>query len=226
MEPAIGFFDSGVGGLGVARAFLRMRPRARAFYVADWEFCPYGSRSDPEILARVRRICSELEALGARIIVMACNSASAVALRVMRRERPGIRFVGMEPAVKPAAAAARGGAVGVLATGHTLRGGLFRGTAARYASGVKVVAAEGEGFVELAERGDVSSPEARATVRRALAPLLAAGCDPIVLGCTHYPLLLPLLRSEAPHVRFIDPAEAVARRAAALWDDVIGVSSQ
>lgn len=223
MNPAVGFFDSGIGGLGVARAFLRLRPDARVFYVADWEHCPYGGRPDSEILDRVRLICSRLESLGSRVIVMACNTASAVALRQMRRERPSVRFVGMEPAVKPAAAAAaaRGRrAVGVLATAHTLRGGLFRATSARHASGIKVVAAEGKGFVELAESGDLCSAEARETVRRVLAPLLEAGCDPIVLGCTHYPLLLPLLRDEAPGVEFVDPAEAVARRAAALWDEI------
>ncbi len=218
LEKAIGFFDSGIGGLCVARAFLALRPAARVFYVADWEHCPYGGRGDDEIRGCAFRIADSLMALGARIVVLACNSASAVALDALRRERPGIQFVGMEPAIKPAAALTRTGVVGVLATAHTLSGRLFRETALRHASGVRVVPAVGEGFVELAETGARDCAESRAVVRRALAPLLAAGCDVVVLGCTHYPLLLPLLRAEAPGVRFLDPATAVARRAAALWD--------
>lgn len=216
--PAVGFFDSGVGGLSVARAFLRLRPAARVLYTADWAFCPYGARPDAEILGRSREIVRSLLALGARLVVVACNSASAVALEALRAEHPGVPFVGMEPAVKPAAALSRTGAVGILATAHTLRGRLFRETAARFASGVRVVPAVGEGFVELAESGDLSSDAARRTAARVLAPLLEARCDPIVLGCTHYPFLLPLLREVAPGVRFLDPSEAVARRAAALYD--------
>lgn len=216
--PAVGFFDSGVGGLSVARAFLRLRPAARVLYTADWAFCPYGARPDAEILGRSREIVRGLLALGARLVVVACNSASAVALEALRAEHPGVPFVGMEPAVKPAAALSRTGAVGILATAHTLRGRLFRETAARFASGVRVVPAVGEGFVELAESGDLSSDAARRTAARVLAPLLEARCDPIVLGCTHYPFLLPLLREVAPGVRFLDPSEAVARRAAALYD--------
>lgn len=216
--PAVGFFDSGVGGLSVARAFLRLRPAARVLYTADWAFCPYGARPDAEILGRSREIVRGLLALGARLVVVACNSASAVALEALRAEHPGVPFVGMEPAVKPAAALSRTGAVGILATAHTLRGRLFRETAARFASGVRVVPAVGEGFVDLAESGDLSSDAARRTAARVLAPLLEARCDPIVLGCTHYPFLLPLLREVAPGVRFLDPSEAVARRAAALYD--------
>ena len=221
--PTVGFFDSGIGGLGVARAFLRLRPGVRVLYTADWDHCPYGGRPDAEILARSRELVAELVALGARLVVVACNSASAVALETLRAERPDLPIVGMEPAVKPAAALTRTGAVGILATAHTLRGRLFRETVARHAAGVRVVPAVGEGFVELVETGDRSSPAARAAVARALAPLLAARCDPIVLGCTHYPFLLPLLREEAPGVRFLDPAEAVARRAAALCDSLLTV---
>jgi len=207
-----------MGGLSVARAFLRLRPRVRTLYVADWEHCPYGDRPDAEILDRSRQLLAQLRSMGCGLVVVACNSASAVALRTLREENPGFPIVGMEPAVKPAAARSRTGAVGILATAHTLRGRLFRETSERFASGVRVVPAVGEGFVELVESGDLSSPAARATVDRVLAPLLAARCDPIVLGCTHYPFLLPLLRAAAPGVEFLDPSEAVARRAAELCD--------
>ena len=128
--PAVGFFDSGMGGLSVARAFLRLRPRARTFYVADWDHCPYGGRPDAEILDRSRQLFAQLRGLGCGLVVIACNSASAVALRTLREENPGFPIVGMEPAVKPAAALSRTGAVGILATAHTLRGRLFRETAA------------------------------------------------------------------------------------------------
>jgi len=218
--PAAGFLDSGVGGLSVARAFLRLRPSARVLYTADWAFCPYGERPDEVVRDRARRLADDLVALGCRLLVVACNSASAVALDALRADHPDIPVVGMEPAVKPAAALSRTGAVGILATAHTLRGRLFRETSARFASGVRVVPAVGEGFVELVESGDLSSPAARAAVSRVLAPLLAARCDPIVLGCTHYPFLLPLLRELAPGVRFLDPSDAVARRAAALYDRI------
>lgn len=218
-QPRAGFFDSGVGGVSVARAFLRLRPAAPVLYTADWTFCPYGDRPDAEIRARALEIGGALLGEhGCAMLVVACNSASAVALEALRAAHPGVPVVGMEPAVKPAAAMSRTGCVGILATAHTLRGRLFRETAARHAAGVRVETAVGEGFVELAEAGDVSSPAARATAARVLAPLLAARCDPIVLGCTHYPLLLPLLRAVAPGARFLDPAEAVARRAAAVWD--------
>ena len=220
--PPVGMFDSGVGGVSVARAFLRMRPRAVVRYVADWTFCPFGERPDPVVRERALSIARGLPAAGCAPVVVACNTASAVALSDIRRALPDVPVVGMEPAVKPAAAMSKTGVVGVLATAHTLRGELFRGTAGRYARGVRVVTAEGRGFVELVEEGDVSSGRARATVSRALAPLLAAGCDVVALACTHYPALLPLLREAAPGVVFVDPAEAVARRAASLWDRLRG----
>lgn len=225
---SVGFFDSGLGGISVARAFLRIRPQADVRYVADWQHCPYGEKPDSEVLARARAISADLIAQGCRLVVVACNTASAVALTALRHEFPGTVFVGMEPAIKPAAALARERAaasgatptVGVLATAHTLGGTLFRETVRRCAEGVRIVPAEGEGFVELAENPSVPHETALATIRRVLAPLLEAGCDPIVLGCTHYPFLLPLLRECAPDVTFLDPAEAVARRIASLYDEM------
>ena len=225
--PRVGFFDSGVGGLSVARAFLRLRPGAQVLYVADWENCPYGNKSDEAIRARALQLAGALvREHGCSMLVVACNTASAVALEAIRAAHPDIPVVGMEPAAKPAAAMSRTGCIGILATEHTLRGTLFRETVARHAAGVRVETAVGEGFVDLAEAGDTASAAARETATRVLAPLLAAKCDPIVLGCTHYPLLLPLLRAVAPDARFLDPSEAVARRAAALWDKVPGVRPQ
>ena len=222
--PRVGFFDSGLGGLSVARAFLRIRPAAPVVYTADWENCPYGDKSDEAIRARALQLADALvREHGCAMVVVACNTASAVALDAIRAAHPDVPVVGMEPAAKPAAATSRTGCIGILATEHTLRGKLFRETVGRHAAGVRVETAVGEGFVELAEAGDVRSAAARETAARVLKPLLAAQCDPIVLGCTHYPLLLPLLRAVAPHARFLDPSEAVARRVAALWDELPGV---
>lgn len=220
----VGMFDSGIGGISVAKAFLRLRPEAEVRYVADWEYCPYGTKDPAVILDRARALTAQLLAQGCQVIVLACNTASAVALATLRAEHPGVPFVGMEPAIKPAAAQSRTGVVGILATGPTLHGDLLRHTAERHARGVRIHAAEGEGFVALAESGDWDSAAAVATARRVLEPLLSAQCDPIVLGCTHYPLLLPALRKAAPEARFLDPCPAVARRIAFLCDRVAGGS--
>ena len=223
--PPVGFFDSGVGGVSVARAFLRLRPGASVRYVADWEHCPYGALSDEEVRARALAISRSLVSAGCNPVVVACNTASAVALADLRAAFPATSFVGMEPAIKPAAALSENGVVGVLATSHTLRGDLFRRTCGKFASSLRVVLAEGEGFVELVESGELESPRALAAVSRALAPLLDAGCDTVALACTHYPALLPLMRRVAPSVRFLDPAEAVAARAAAVWDKIAAAGS-
>ncbi|MBQ7667641.1 MAG: aspartate/glutamate racemase family protein [Kiritimatiellae bacterium] len=222
--PCVGMFDSGVGGLSVARAFLKLRPGARVRYVADWEHCPYGALPGEIVLGRALAISRELAAAGCNPIVVACNTASAVALAGIRAALPDTGIVGMEPAIKPAAALSRNGRVGVLATAHTLSGGLFRGTMCKFARGVRVIEAEGAGLVELVENGELDTPRARSMVAKALAPLLEGGCDTIALACTHYPALLPAMRAVAPGVLFVDPAEAVAQRVAALYDRAAGRS--
>lgn len=218
--PAVGMFDSGLGGLSVARAFLRLRPSATVRYVADWEHCPYGALGREEVRDRALSIAKNLASAGCNPVVVACNTASAVALADIRAALEGTDVVGMEPAVKPAAGLSKKGVVGVLATSHTLHGDLFRGTSTRFASTARIIAAEGTGLVELVENGDVSSAHASAVVSTALAPLIDAGCDVIALACTHYPALLPIMRHLAPGIVFVDPAEAVARRVAHLWDAI------
>jgi glutamate racemase len=211
-DRLIGFFDSGVGGLSVWREVITRLPNSRTLYLADSAHCPYGARSTAEITDFSRAIARFLIRMGADLIVVACNTASAAALTALRREFP-IPFVGMEPAVKPAAERTRSGHVGVLATAGTLNGGLFRSTSARYTEGVVLHVQEGEGLVELVEAGETESAAAEALLRRYITPMLSAGVDQIALGCTHYPLLLPLLRRMVPdHVTIIDPADAVARQ--------------
>lgn len=220
-KPRVGFFDSGIGGVSVAKAFLALRPDADVLYTADWTYCPYGTRAESEVMERAYTLTKKFVRQGCRIVVLACNTASAVALQKLRAMFPDIRFVGMEPAVKPAAEQSRTGVIGVLATGPTLRGRLLSKTASRYANHVRILRAEGKGLVELVESGKIDTPEAEQTVRRILEPMLEAGCDVIVLGCTHFPFLMPVFRRIAPDVLFLDPANAVARRVATLYDELV-----
>ncbi|MBO4263063.1 MAG: glutamate racemase, partial [Bacteroidales bacterium] len=208
----IGIFDSGAGGLSVLKELRRQLPHEHYVYYADNAHCPYGEKSAEYIRSRADAITALLLEKGAQAIVVACNTATAAAIAHLRETYP-VPFVGMEPAVKAAAACTRSGVVGVLATAGTLKAAKYRDTKERYAEGVQVVEAIGRGFVERVERLELDGAETEAAVRSCLQPLLAAGADVIVLGCTHYPFLLPVIRRICgPDVRIIDPAPAVARR--------------
>lgn len=295
---AVGVFDSGVGGLSVLRELEKAVPEARFVYYADTAHCPYGEKSAEYVLGRSREITEILIRKGVRVIVIACNTATSAAIATLRREygtAPSARvleltdgrldhipFIGMEPAVKPAALATRTGVVGVLATAGTLRGSKYIDMKDRWSDGIEIVESVGRGFVELVEGSGLadrykkgclflSSAEecsgnaatgvtltgnglqtgektevkpvtaawderlAEDIVRKSLAPLVEAGADTIVLGCTHYPFLLPLLEnvaeellaehpltgrdgSEVERIRFIDPAPAVAHRLIDILD--------
>ncbi len=209
----IGIFDSGMGGLSVWHEVRRLLPEESVIYLADGKNCPYGDRSAEDIAALTRRAVVELLARGAKLIVVACNTATAVAIDALREEFD-VPFVGMEPAVKPAALATKTGKIGILATRASLAGDLFRTTSAKYASQVEILTAVGEGFVEIVEQGEEHNPEAVEVVRRAVEPLVEAGVDQIVLGCTHYPFLKEALREVVGErdVTLVNPAPAVARR--------------
>ena len=207
----IGLFDSGSGGLSVLREIVRLLPDEKYVYYSDNAHCPYGEKSPEFIRESCREIVRLLLDKGADIIVVACNTATAAAIQVLREEFP-VRFIGMEPAVKPAALGTRTGVVGVLATAGTLKGSKYLTTKGNFEDGCTIVEHVGQGFVELVENGNLEGEAAEDVVRSSLQPLLDAGADTIVLGCTHYPFLLPVLRKLAgPGVRFIDPAPAVAR---------------
>ena len=209
----IGIFDSGSGGLSVYRELVKVLPQERYLYFSDNAHCPYGEKTPAYIQDRGRAITDILLGMGADIIVVACNTATAAAIATLRAEYPQVPFVGMEPAVKPAALGTRTGVIGVLATAGTLKGSKYLTTRGQYEDNVTIVEHVGEGFVELVEAGILDGPEATATVRRSLQPLLDAGADTIVLGCTHYPFLRPLIeRLAGPLVQVIDPAPAVARQ--------------
>jgi glutamate racemase len=210
---SIGIFDSGAGGLSVYRELVKVLPRERYLYFSDNAHCPYGEKTAAYIQERGRTITEVLLGLGADIIVVACNTATAAAIATLRAEYPAVPFIGMEPAVKPAALGTRSGVIGVLATAGTLKGSKYLNTRGLYQDNVKIVEHVGQGFVELVENGILDGPEAEATVRASLQPLLDAGADTIVLGCTHYPFLQPLIeRLAGPEVKVIDPAPAVARQ--------------
>ncbi len=210
---ALGVFDSGVGGLSVVRELMAQLPGHPLIYLADQVHAPYGERGLAEIRGLSEGITRFLLAEGARLIVVACNTASAAALHWLRERFPAVPFVGMEPAVKPAVERTHAGRVGVLATRATFQGELFASLLARYAANVTVHTRVCSEWVPLVEAGELDSAQARAAVRRDLAPLLAAGVDELVLGCTHYPFLRPLIQEVAgPAVEIIDPAPAVARQ--------------
>ncbi len=211
----IGLFDSGVGGLSVLRAVRRELPHEDLIYCADQKFCPYGPRPPAEIRTLSRRVVEFLLERGSKAVVVACNTASAAALDYLRQTFREIPFVGMEPAIKPAAQNSSTRKIGVLATAGTLQGELFQRTRAAYAGEVQVLVQYPADWVERVERGDVDSPETEASVRQALQPMLEAGADEIALGCTHYPFLTPLIEKIAGRrVSILDPSDAVARQAA------------
>ncbi|MDE5891175.1 MAG: glutamate racemase [Bacteroidales bacterium] len=233
----VGIFDSGVGGLSVFREIFRRLPGEGYIYYSDNAHCPYGEKSQDYVTARARWITEHLIQEGAEIIVVACNTATAAAIATLRREysdcsSPEVRervsrlssgrqdhimFIGMEPAVKPAALNTRSGTIGVLATAGTLNGNKYITSRDLYSNDVKIVEHVGQGFVELVENGNTSGAEAEDVVTESVKPLLDSGADTIVLGCTHYPFLKDTIekvaRKLAPerHVTIIDPAPAVAR---------------
>ena len=212
----IGIFDSGIGGLSVFREILKVLPEEKYIYYSDNAHCPYGEKSQEYIINRSREITRFLISQGADIIVVACNTATAAAIASLRKEFP-IKFIGMEPAVKPAAMTTKTGTVGVLATAGTLKADKYLNTREKWTEGVKIAEHVGQGFVELVERGETSGPAAEEIVTASLKPLLDEGADRIVLGCTHYPFLADTISAIAERlapgrdVKVIDPAPAIAR---------------
>ncbi len=209
----IGVFDSGVGGLSVLAAVRERLPSAGLLYVADTAHVPYGPRGLQEVRDFSFGITRFLVEERAQIVVVACNTASAAALHELRAAYPKIPFVGMEPAVKPAAEQSHTGVVAVLATPATFQGALFASVVERFAHGVEVIPQVCPGLVEQIEAGELESPRTEAMLRTWVEPLLARNIDALVLGCTHYPFVRPLLeRICGPAVRVIDPSAAVARQ--------------
>ena len=218
-EAPIGIFDSGVGGLSVLKAIRSQMPCEALIYLGDQAHVPYGPRPLEQVRAFSEESTRFLLAKGAKLIVVACNSASAASLPYLRATFPDTPFVGMEPAVKPAAEQTRSGIVGVLATPATFQGALYASVIERFAQDVTVLQHTCPGLVAQIEKGALNAPETEAILRDALSPMLVRGIDTIVLGCTHYPFVIPLIeRIAGEQVRVIDPAPAVARQAGRMLD--------
>jgi glutamate racemase len=210
----IGVYDSGFGGLSVWRELCRLLPNESIIYLGDGKNCPYGGRSREEITGFAIEATERLVKEGVKMVVVGCNTATTAAIASLRSRWEEMPIVGLEPAVKPACMTTQTGRIAVLATAHSLRSDMFLSTTARYADGVEVIKCVGEGFVDIVERGEEGSAEAYEAVRGVVEPLLGAGIDKIVLGCTHYPFLRPHIeRVVAGHgIDVIDSGEAVARR--------------
>ncbi len=209
---AIGVFDSGVGGLSVLHHIRQTLPNERLIYVADSGHVPYGDKSPAYIEKRSLALARFLVSQGADAIVIACNTATAAAVTSLR-SRFDIPIVGMEPAVKPAVAATRSGVVGVLATIGTLESARFAALLEKYAGEVEIVTQGCPGLVEQVELGELHSARTRELVERYTAPLLARGADTLILGCTHYPFLAPLIREMVGDgIALVDTGAAVARQ--------------
>ena len=212
MSAPVGVFDSGVGGLSVLREIQQLLPSESLLYVADSAYVPYGEKPPEQIRERSRLIARFLFEQGAKALVLACNTATAAAINELRGEFD-MPIIGMEPAVKPAALATRNGVVGVLATTGTLQSAKFAALLDRFAGSVRVLTQPCPGLVECVERGELNGPEVEALLQRYTAPLLAAGCDTLILGCTHYPFLrLALQRILPAQIQVVDTGTAVARQ--------------
>jgi glutamate racemase len=213
MTSSIGVFDSGVGGLSVLRAIRALLPSQPVLYIADQANVPYGIRQLDEVRGFATAITRYLINHGAKLIVVACNTASVAALKSLRSDFPDIPFVGMEPAVKPAAEQTNTSVVGVLATYATFQGEVYASIVERFAQGVTLIQDDCPGLVAEIEKGNLKGPETRKILEYALCPMLQKGADTIVLGCTHYPFVIPLIKEiVGSAVRVIDPAPAIARQ--------------
>ena len=209
----IGVFDSGVGGLSVLREMRALLPNESLLYIADSGHVPYGEKSPEFIRERCRVLAEFLLAQGAKALVLACNTATVAGVAELRELYPQLPLVGMEPAVKPAAAATQSGVVGVLATTGTLKSAKFAALLDRFASDVRVITQPCPGLVECIEAGELDSLATRQLLQGFVTPLLDQGCDTLILGCTHYPFIKPLLRSLVPDsISLIDTGAAVARQ--------------
>ena len=222
----VGFFDSGIGGTCILNAFTKLCPDEETVYIADSKNCPYGNKPADEIIRLSEANVKKLLKKNCKMIVIACNTATAAAIDYLRAKYPQVPFVGLEPAVKPAALRSKTGVVGVLATAGTFHGRLYNETKAKFAKNVTVLAAQADEFVTLVEHAGIergsglptasalTGPTVEKIVRAKVEPLLKAGADKIVLGCTHFPHLKAVIEKVcAGRAEVIDPSDAVARQA-------------
>ena len=215
---SIGVFDSGIGGTSIWREIQALLPNENIIYLADSANAPYGEKSKEEILALSIKNTELLIQKNCKLIVVACNTATTNAIGYLR-ENYNIPFIGIEPAIKPAALQSKSKSVGVLATNGTLSSSLFHSTTENHAIGIRVIERVGKGLVPLIEKGEISGDSIRELLLNFLTPMLEEGIDHLVLGCTHYPYLIPVLKEILPPgVQIIDSGEAVARQTKAILE--------
>ena len=218
-EAPIGVFDSGVGGLTILSALRQELPGESYIYFGDTAHCPYGTRSEAEIIDLSARISRFLIEQGVKLIVVACNTASQAALAALRATFPSTPFVGVVPAVKPAARATKNGRIGIAATNQAAKATYLRQLIDEFAGGIQAFAIGCPELVTLVEDGQLDGPQVEEAVRRALEPLLREDIDVIVLGCTHFPALRPVIERVATRqVQVIDSGSAIARRTRYVLD--------
>lgn len=216
MNKAIGIFDSGVGGLSIWLELQKLLPNEDFIYLADSANCPYGDKTKEQVLELSKNNTDFLLSKNCKLIVVACNTATAAAIDYLRQNYT-IPFVGMEPAVKPAALNTKTGKIGVLATQGTFKGKLFQETTEKYANGIETIIQPGDGLVEIVEENKINTPEAIQLLEKYINPMVTTGVDKIVLGCTHYPFLKPIIEKIIPdNIDIINPAPAVAKRSIEL----------
>jgi glutamate racemase len=216
----IGIFDSGVGGISVLRAIREQMPEEAVIYFGDQGHIPYGPRPMEQIRNFSEAITNFLLEHNAKIVVVACNTASAAALKYLRERFPSVQFVGMEPAIKPAAEHTQTGKVGVLATPATFQGALYASVVERFANGAELFQDTCPGLVQQIEQGNLNGEGTRRILEDALLPMLEKNIDTVVLGCTHYPFVIPLIQQiVGDSIRVIDPAPAVVKQIRRLLEE-------
>jgi len=212
MESPIGIFDSGIGGTSIWKEVIKLLPNEHTIYLADSKNAPYGEKSREEIIALSIKNTEFLIAKGCKLIIVACNTATTNAIDVLRKNY-NIPFIGIEPAIKPAALYSKTGAIGILATKGTLSSKLFEKTTKEYTKNITIIEQNGEGLVSLIEEGKINSEELKKLLTSYLNPMLSYNIDHLVLGCTHYPYLIPQIKNIlGSNIKIIDSGEAVAKQ--------------
>lgn len=220
----IGIFDSGIGGTSIWKEIHQLLPNEKTIYLADSKNAPYGQKSKEEILSLSVKNTDLLLTMNCKLIVVACNTATTNAIRELR-EKYNVPFIGIEPAIKPAVTHSKTQIIGILATQGTLNSELFNKTTEKYQD-TKIIEQVGHGLVQLIENGDINSSEMTQLLTSYLTPMIEANIDYLVLGCSHYPYLIPQIKKILPgHIHIIDSGEAVAKQAQKILKEKTGLSS-
>jgi len=223
-DQPIGIFDSGIGGTSIWKEIHHLLPNEKTIYLADSKNAPYGQKSKEEIIALSMKNTELLLKMNCKLIVVACNTATTNAIEELR-EKYDVPFIGIEPAIKPAVSHSKTQIIGILATQGTLNSALFNKTTEKYQN-TKIIEQVGHGLVQLIENGGINSPEMTKLLHSYLTPMIEANIDYLVLGCSHYPYLIPQIKKILPeHIHIIDSGEAVAKQTQKILKEKIGFTS-